>query len=199
MKATRKRPTHCAKTAPKTAPATPQKTFHEQLPDEPPSRCTERKPHGDLASTDAGARQQQNSDIGAGNQQDQGGDGQQHPQGCLVEPAQIRESRSCRKCAELVPQVVLLRLRIVLWGCGRFQDARRKRCHFGVGLRDSHAGLQTSHGGEPIAIAQVGQGQFAVYKRLRAQWHGHVELMSNVNARETRWGDADDFKRMAFE
>ena len=94
---------------------------------------------------------------------------------------------------------MLLRLRIVLRGCGRFQDARRKRCHFRVGLLDSHAGLQTSHGGEPIAIAQVNQGQFAVYKCFRAQWHGHVELTSNVNARETRRSDADDFKRMAFE
>ncbi len=178
---------------------TDQKTFHEQLPDETPAGCTERKPHGDLASTGAGARQQQIRDIGACDQQDHGGDAHQHPQGCLVAPAQIRESRSCRKCAELVLQVVRLRVRVVLRGCGRFQNSRRKRCHFRVGSLDRHAGLQTPHGGEPIAIAQVNQGRFAVYERFRAQWHGYVEFPANIDARETWRSDADDFEGMAFE
>src|SRR5919109_1608034 len=38
-----------------------------------------------------------------------------------------------------------------------------------------------------------------MHKRFRAQWHGYLELTSNVNSRETRRSDAGDFKRMAVE
>ena len=44
--------------AEKRAGNTEQETFHEQLPDEAPAGCTERKAHCDFALAGAGARKQ---------------------------------------------------------------------------------------------------------------------------------------------
>ena len=97
---TRKRLSHCARTAPqRRADRGDQQALRQQLTDDAPARRADREANGDLALARGGARQHQVREVGARDQQHQAGRRQQQPERRLVVAAQRRDAGARRERA----------------------------------------------------------------------------------------------------
>ena len=167
-----------------------QAALDEQLRGDAAARCSEGHADGHLALAGAGAGEHQVGQVGAGDEQDQSGDGEQELKRGVVGVAQRADAGACRICGEAEGHVVLDRLGAVAGGRGVFEEAGAERIKVGRGALDGPAGLEASH--------DVEEEHLGANDGRRAGGIGEIEAISYDESGERRRRDAQHLHRAAF-
>jgi hypothetical protein len=157
----------------------------EQLADELPAAAADRKAHGHLARAPRGPHQQQVRDVGAGNQQHDGGDGKQEREGCrhhrvhaALPPCALGHRHLLRAEARH-HQIAGTKLQR---GFDLVEDPRVWHVDRRPRVLDGHSGLQPGEDVHPVPTALL--------QRVRPRARTWLETVAQGDGQEDGWADA---------
>ena len=170
-----------------------QHAFGQQSAQQPGTAGTQRDAHGELAGPPRGARELQIGEIGAGDEQREGGDCEQQVQGLARVVHVFGKALGTGQHGELLGCVV---------GCDGANPCR-ERLHGDLGLLAGDAVLQAANdivpsvvtGGERVFAAGTFGGELSIHR----DWHIEVRHLSTGCPGELARGDADDGEGMTVD